>query len=410
MKYVIIGNSAAAVGCIEGIRSIDKDGSITVISSEKHHTYSRPLISYLLCGKTDLQRMKYRGDDFYEKNGVKTMLGSTVVKIDKNAKCVTADSGETVEYDKLLVATGSKPFVPPMKNLDSVKNKFTFMSLDDAQALDAALTPESRVLIIGAGLIGLKCAEGIYKKCAKITVVDLADRILPSILDSDASAIMQEFLEEHGLEFILSDSVAEFEDGKAHLNSGKAVEFDTVVIAVGVRPNTELVADAGGEVNRGIVTDLHCQTTIPDIYAAGDCSTSFDITTDTERVLALLPNAYMQGECAGINMAGGEKLYDFAIPMNAIGFFGFHIISAGSYDGEAYIEKNGRNYKKLVSRDGLLKGYILMGEVERAGIYTALIRNRKPLDEIDYELIKKKPQLMAFTTRERKEKLSMAHK
>ena len=408
MNYVIIGNSAAAVGCIEGIRQVDRDGGITVIGSEKHHVYSRPLISYLLCGKTDTERMKYRGDSFYADNGVELLSGQTAVGIDTAAKTVTTDGGKTVPYDRLLVATGSKPFVPPMKNLEKVKNKFTFMSLDSAQALDAALTKDSRVLIIGAGLIGLKCAEGIYGKCGKITVVDLADRILPSILDEDASGIMREYLEEKGIKFILSDSVSEFEDGTAHLNSGGTVDFDAVVIAVGVRPETALAAEAGAEINRGIVTDLHCRTTVPDIYAAGDCATSLDVTTDTERVLALLPNAYMQGECAGINMAGGEKLYDFAIPMNAIGFFGYHIISAGSYDGEEYVEKDGRNYKKLVTRDGVLKGFILMGDVKRAGIYTSLVRSRKPLDEIDFELIKKKPQLMAFTRSERREKLGTA--
>lgn len=408
MNYVIIGNSAAAVGCIEGIRQVDKDGGITVIGSEKYHVYSRPLISYLLCGKTDTERMKYRGDSFYADNGVELLSGQTVVGIDTAAKTVTTDGGKTVLYDRLLVATGSKPFVPPMKNLEKVKNKFTFMSLDSAQALDAALTKDSRVLIIGAGLIGLKCAEGIYGKCGKITVVDLADRILPSILDEDASGIMREYLEEKGIKFILSDSVSEFEDGTAHLNSGGTVDFDAVVIAVGVRPETALAAEAGAEINRGIVTDLHCRTTVPDIYAAGDCATSLDVTTNTERVLALLPNAYMQGECAGINMAGGKKLYDFAIPMNAIGFFGYHIISAGSYDGEEYVEKDGRNYKKLVTRDGVLKGFILMGDVKRAGIYTSLVRSRKPLDEIDFELIKKKPQLMAFTRSERREKLGTA--
>ncbi len=404
MKYVIIGNSAAGIGCVEGIRKTNPKGEITLISSEPHHTYSRPLISYLLWGRTDEERMKYRGDSFYSDNNVDARLGVTVTKIDRSAKTVTTDGGEVIPYDRLLIATGSNPFIPPMAGLDSVEKKFTFMTLDSARALEAALTPDARVLIVGAGLIGLKCAEGIRERVAKLTVVDLADRILPSILDKAGSEIMQKHIEGFGVDFILSDSVKEFEGSTARLNSGKTVDFDILVIAVGVRPCTALAAEAGLEVNRGIVTDVRCATSDPDIYAAGDCTESLDITTGQKKIMALLPNAYMQGECAGINLAGGEAAYDKGIPMNAIGFFGYHIVSAGAYDGEEYLETDGANYKKLVTRDGLLKGFIIMGDVRRAGIYTSLIREKTPLDTIDFELIKHRPQLMAFASNSEKRK------
>lgn len=406
MKYVIIGNSAGAIGCVEGIRSVDKEGEITLISNEPHHTYSRPLISYLIYGKTDEQKMKYRPDSFYTDNNVKTLLGKTVTKIDKDLKTVTIDDNTTQSYDKLLVATGSNPFVPPMQGLDTVENKFTFMTLDDAKALDARLSKDKNVLIVGAGLIGLKCAEGICNKVKKITVVDLAERILPSILDETGSKMIQNHIEESGVEFILGDSVAEFTPNKATLKSGKSVDFDIVVLAVGVRPNVSLVKEIGGNVNRGIITNDKCETSIVDIYAAGDCTESFDISCCENRVLALLPNAYMQGECAGINMANGGKLYNKAIPMNAIGFFGLHIITAGTYNGEVYIDEKEKSYKKLFTKDGYLVGYILIGKIERAGIYTSLIREKTPLDTIDFELIKEKPQLMAFSNKERANKLS----
>lgn len=409
MKYVIIGNSAAAIGCVEGIRQIDKDGKITIISNEPHHTYSRPLISYLLYGKTDEQRMKYRPDSFYADNNVETMLGRTVKKINTEHQKVILDDNTMVGYDRLMVATGSKPFTPPMDGLDKVKHKFTFMTLDDAHALQKKLKPSAKVLIVGAGLIGLKCAEGIADKVGSITVVDLADRILPSILDETGSEIVKSHIEEKGIKFILSDSVKKFTSSKAVLNSGEEVEFDILVIAVGVRPNVELVKEIGGDVNRGILTDKNCKTSIKHIYAAGDCTESYDITTEQMKIMALLPNAYMQGETAGIHMAGGEKPYDKAIPMNAIGFFGLHIITAGSYDGEAYVTSEGKNYKKLVTKDGLLKGFILIGAVERAGIYTSLIREQKPLDTLDFELIKEKPQLMAFSRADRDKSLAQAH-
>lgn len=408
-KIVIIGNSAAAVGCVEGVRSVDKNSEIVLIASEKHHTYSRPLISYLLYGKTDEQRMKYRPDSFYSDNMVDTMLGKTAVSVDPKGHTVKLESGEVISYDKLMVATGSSPFVPPMKGLDKVEKKFTFMTLDDAHALDKAISAESRVLVIGAGLIGLKCVEGIADKVKEIAVVDMADRILPSVLDAEGAELVQKCIEKHGVKFYLNDSAAELEPNKAKLKSGAEVEFDVLVVAVGVRPNIALLKDAGAECGRAIKTDNKCQTSLKDIYAGGDCTESYDITIGAERVLALLPNAYMQGNTAGVNMAGGEQLYENAIPMNAMGMFGYHMITAGSYEGNVYTEKEGENYKKLFYKDNRLMGYIMIGDIKRAGIYTALIKNQTPLDSIDFELIKQKPQLMAFSAEDRREKLAESH-
>lgn len=405
MHYVIIGNSTAAIGCIEGIRSVDENGPITVISDEPYPAYSRPLISYLLYGSTTEEKMRTRPADFYETQKVKTMLGKKAVHVDSQHKTVTLDSGESISFDKLLIATGSRPFIPPMEGLEHVEKKFTFLKLDDAKALQENLRPESRVLIVGAGLIGLKCAEGIRDRVGSITVVDLADRILPSILDPTGSKMIQQHIEKHGISFLLGDSVAKFEKNRAHLKSGKTVDFDLLVIAVGVRPNTQLAAEAGCQVGKGIVIDEHSATSIPDIYAAGDCCECRDITSGQRRILAILPNAYLQGETAGVNMAGGEKSFANAVPMNAIGFFGLHVLTAGSYDGEEIVESGTGTYKKLIVRDNLLKGFILIGEIARAGIYTSLIREQIPLNTVDFELLKKKPQLMAFTAERRAEKL-----
>lgn len=398
MNYVIIGNSAAAVGCIEGIRSVDRTGSITVISDEPHHTYGRPLISYLLQGKTDREHIKYRGDSFYEDNGCKVVLGEKAVSIDTEHKSVALEDGQIIPYDKLLIATGSAPFVPQMEGIQHVERKFTFMSLDDALCLESALTGESRVMIIGAGLIGLKCAEGIYEKVKAITVVDLADRVLSSILPAESAAIVQSHLESKGITFALGDSVSLFEDEKtAILKSGRAITFDVLVVAVGVRPNVRLAADAGINVNRGIQIKASGETNITDVYAAGDCCESYDITSGENKILALLPNAYLQGEAAGINMAGGERCFDKAMPLNAIGFMGLHIMTAGTYSTVAYKMKSEAEYKILFAEDNLLKGFILIGEnLKGAGIYTALIRNKVPLDELDFEMICEKPQFMAF--------------
>ena len=408
-RYVIIGNGVAAAGCIEGIRSTDRDGEITVISAEKHEVYCRPLISYYLEGKTDLTRMNYRAEDFYSKNAVRVIYGESATAINPDDSTVTISDGSVLPYDAVCVAAGSSPFVPPMEGLDTVEKKYSFLTLDDALALEQAITPESRVLIVGAGLIGLKCAEGIQERVASITVCDLANRVLSSILDDECAALMQKTLEEHGIQFLLGDSVAKFEpDGSgsyvAHMKSGADAPFDVLVLAVGVRANTGLVKEIGGNVNRGIVVDNRLATSIPGIYAAGDCAEGYDVTIGANRVLAIFPNAYMQGHAAGVNMAGGDELFDCGMPMNSIGFFGLHAMTAGAYEGECYEETTPESIKRLYVKDDLLKGFLLIGCHERAGIYTSLIRNRTPLSEIDFELMKQGATTAAFSSENRRKK------
>jgi len=423
MKYVIIGNSAAGIGAAEGIRASEaagrtkERGEITIVTNEAHHTYSRPLISYLLLGKVTEEKMKYRGENFYADNNITLLKNVTVTKIDAGKKRLDLSDGGNLPYDKLLVAAGSSPFVPPFEGLDTVKKKVTFMSLDDARSLDKMLSEKSgaNVLIIGAGLIGLKCAEGIAKRAAKITIADLAPRILSSILDKDAAAVVQRHIEKQdtlqakGTEFKLETSVKKFDNDKAVFENGSLVNFDILVLAVGVRPNTQLLKGIA-DIDRGIIVNGKSETSAPDIYAAGDCTQTIDVSSDQSKIMALLPNAYMQGECAGINMAAGaacNKVFNKAIPMNAIGFFGLHMITAGNYTGEIYETRNekNQNYKKLFYSDNKLNGYILIGNVEKAGIYTSLIRERTPLDSIDFALVCEKPGLMAFTKEERMTKL-----
>lgn len=401
MKYVIIGNSAAAIGAVEALRKADHDGEIVIISDEPYHTYSRPLISYLLLGRATEESMKYRPDNFYRDNRCSLMLSRRATEINPYKKTVVLDGGEQIGYDRLLVAAGSSPVCLPIEGLETVENKFTFLNLDSAKKLRAAIGKNSRVLIIGAGLIGLKCAEGISKTVASITVADLAPTILSSILDPEGAQIVQSHLEENGLRFILGQSVSRFDGNTAALTGGDSVPFDVLVLAAGVRPNVSLVKDAGGEVARGIVINSKMETSLPDVYAAGDCTESFDISSGRRAVLAQLPNAYMQGECAGINMAGGETTFEKAVAMNAIGFFGLHIITAGFYDGEVYFARTEKNYKKLFYDQSRMKGFIMIGDVDRAGIYTNLIREKTPLSEIDFALVCKNPALMAFSKKER---------
>lgn len=406
-QYVIIGNGIAAAGCIEGIRSKDKNGSITVVSKENHPVYCRPLISYYLEGKTSLDHINYQPDDFYKVNNCDVIYNKTADKIDTVNKTVKLSDGTELHYTTLCIATGSSPFTPQFKGIENVKHRFSFISLDDALEIEKVITKESKVLIVGAGLIGLKCAEGLHNRVAKITVCDLSDMILSSILDKDTSPIIEKHLKDIGIELLLSDSVDYFEDGKAVMKSKKVVDFDILITAVGVRPNISLVSDANGKVNRGILIDEHMKTSLDDIYAAGDCTEGYDASLKSDRVLALLPNAYMQGFTAGVNMASGSAVFDNAIPMNSIGLFGYHVMTAGSYISgndssltDTQIEDT--SAKKFFVDDGVLKGYIFINETEKAGIFTSLIRNQVPLDTINFELLKNIPTFTAFSEKKRR--------
>jgi NAD(P)H-nitrite reductase large subunit len=396
MKYVIIGNSAAAVGCIEAIRKYDGEGSVTVISDEAHHVYSRPLISYYLAGKVSPKNMIYRHPDFYEKNRVETVFGKKAIAIDPKKKTVTLSNGTAVPYDKLLVATGSSPFVPPTEGLAAQDNVFTFLKYDDALGIEKLLNRESCVVIVGAGLIGLKAAEGIAPVAGSVHVVELAERVLPMILDDAAAAPVQKRIEAQGVTFHLG-TVVEKVIGNKHierviLKDGTELPCDILVMGVGVRPNVAEAKAAGVEVGRGIVIDAHSRTNVADIWAAGDVTESRDLISGECRIMALWPNAYAQGRAAGLDMCGRqEEDFEGVFPMNAVGFFGLPIITAGLQDGEgtSVLMKDDLKkgtMKRFIVKDDLLVGMILVGDVDRAGIYTSLMSEKIPLSSLDKKL------------------------
>ena len=244
-KYLLIGGSIATEGAIEGILSVDKNADITVLCGEKRPLYSRPLISYVLEKKTADENLYFRGKDYYEKKGVKAVFAEATA-IDPTKKTVLAD-GKAYPYDKLLVATGSKSFVPPIKGLDGVAKKHTFYTMDDMLGLRADLEKGGKVLIVGAGLIGMKCAEGVKEYTDDIVVADMAPRPLPAATTPEAGAIVQERLKDI-VTFRLNAALDRFEGNKAVFASGEEIDFDILVLALGVRPQVGLLKEIGAEI------------------------------------------------------------------------------------------------------------------------------------------------------------------
>ncbi|KKM10197.1 pyridine nucleotide-disulfide oxidoreductase [Clostridiales bacterium PH28_bin88] len=397
MRYVIIGNSAAAVGAVEGIRRVDEENPITLISDEPYHTYSRPLISYYLAGKVTEGQMLYRQQDFYEKNKVEAMLGRRAAGIDVEGREVRLADGFCVPYDRLLIATGGKPFVPPLEGLDK-ENVFTFLKLGDVKKIKEVAAAGSRVVIIGAGLIGLKAAEALALMDVEITVVELANRVLSAILDEEAAGIVQGQMETRGIKFEMETTVervlGEEKVTGAVLKNGKQVPCDFLVVAIGVVPNTEVAQGTPIKVNRGIVVDERMQTSVTGIYAAGDVSEGFDTVYGAHRVLPILPNAYRQGETAGMNMAGSAASYPGGFAMNSIGFFGLPMTTAGIIKPETpgfevlvNSEPENQSYKKVVLKDNMVVGFISLNKIDRSGILTGLIRDRVDVERFKNYLV-----------------------
>ncbi|MCW3489670.1 NAD(P)/FAD-dependent oxidoreductase [Dethiobacter alkaliphilus] len=383
MKHVIIGNSTAAVGAVEGIRKSDQDSSITVISSEPHHTYSRPLISYYLAGKVDSAGMAYRPPGFYQENKVTTLLGKTAESIDVEGKTVRLSGGKCIAYDRLLVATGSRPSGLDIEGITK-KNVFSFYTLDDSRKLQHYIRPEMTAVVLGAGLTALKAAEALVLLGVKTTLV-VRSRILRNFLDTKAAEKLTSHLKHCGLhlvcgsepEAVLGKSAAE----AVQLRDGRVLPCDLVISSIGIQPNTEIVRDKL-ETDYGILVDQGMRTSAEHIYAAGDVAQGYDLLAEQRRVIPLLPVAYGQGEVAGRNMAGETAVYT-GMGMNAVSFFGLPVISAGQIEANEGEEvslsqdaEGGKIYRKLVFRENRLTGYVLMDEIDRAGILTWLIREK----------------------------------
>ncbi len=400
MKYVIIGNSYAGVFAIEAISRLDAGGAITVISREPYHVYARAAIHEYMDGAIGESRMYYRDKDFYERNRVTAMLGRTVTQILPEQHRVVLDDGQKVDYDRLMIGAGGVPITPPIEGSKG-PGMFTFTTWDDAKALrdwvKARKTPKA--VVIGGGLIGLQCAEGLKHMGVDVTVVELADYVLVKALDRFAALRVQQWLRDNGLNVVTGNTVASVSRVKGaitgvKLKGGERLKCDTVVLSIGVRPNTGFLEGSGIKVDRGIMVDNSMQTNIRDVFAAGDVTEAEDFLRKRPEVIPIIPVATMQGRIAGSTMAGRKEVYPGGLSQSAFQFFGKSVISIGNVISidknggfEEIISEDGEVYKKAVLRDGMLVGVLSMNFVTRIGIYNSIIRSRMNVSGIKDKLL-----------------------
>ncbi|MFZ1061781.1 MAG: FAD-dependent oxidoreductase [Candidatus Rokuibacteriota bacterium] len=392
-RHVVVGGGPAGIFAIETIRDLAPDDEITLISDEP--AYSRMVLPYFMAGEISEEHVFTGKGRYFERLKVKTLL-KRVSRVDPRGKTlILADKG-TVSFDTLLIATGSSPLKMdiPGASGPGVSNLWT---LDDARAiLSRVKAKKAKAVFVGAGFIGFIVLNALAKVGCDLRVVEVEPQILPRMLDRRSALLATKWLEKKGVACHVGVRATEIADRGGQkvvtLSDGRSLACDLVVIAVGVRPNLDLVKDSGIRTNDGILVDDHLRTNIPDVYAAGDVAEGIDLSTGTPAVHAIQPTAVEHGRVAGANMAGRAVAYAGSLSMNILDVVTLQTASFGRWrdDGkETTVVENASRpaYRKLVWDEDRIVGAIFLGPaadvalLNDMGMVKGLIQTRTPLGE-----------------------------
>lgn len=396
-KYVVIGSSAAGVNAIRELRKLDPSCELVLVSKDKA-IYSRCILHQYLAGHRSLERLLFVEKDFEARYNVIWKKGCACTGVAPSEKRIELDDGTSESYDKLLIATGSHTFVPPVKNLQQAKNVIGFRNVEDIDAIRDAVTgdsPKKNVLLLGSGLVGLDCATGLLELGVPLTLVEMAGWLLSRQLDARAARTYEDVFTSRGVTQYYGVGLAEvvLDENNiithALLTDGRKLPCDYCIVTAGVRSNVEFLEGSGLETSRfGLVYDETGKTSDENIYGAGDVSGTSPIW----------PVAVKEGIVAASNMAGmPRKMTDFFASKSTMNFFGIPSMSLGDVnpaeDGGFTVEvkDTGDAYKKIVHKDGRITGAILQGDLAYSGILQQLIARKidvskvkKPIFDIDY--------------------------
>ncbi|GGC83250.1 nitrite reductase [NAD(P)H] [Thalassobacillus devorans] len=387
-KLILIGNGMAGVHCIQQILTENSEKyEITIFGSEPHVNYSRIMLSSVLQGGTSFEDIELHSRSWYEKNGIRLFTGETVTAIDKEKKQVATDQNRKVDYDKLIIATGSKPFILPLPGADQ-QGVLAFRTMEDCRQMIEASQSYHKAVVIGGGLLGLEAARGLLNLGMEVDVVHLSDYLMDRQLDSEASVMLQKDLEKQGMNFLLKKSSQEIL-GNGHVtgirfDDGSSVEADLVVMAVGVRPNIDLAKETGIETNRGILVDDRMTTTEQDIYAVGECA------EHDGSVYGLVEPLYEQGKVLAKHLCNHPTPgYHGSVLSTQLKISGVDVFSAGDFkEDDTTKTVHYRNdmegiYKKIVFRKNKAIGAVLYGDVKDGPKLRDAIIKQKVLSDRD---------------------------
>ncbi len=390
--FVIVGNGIAGVTAAATVASLIPDTRIPIYSSENYPYYRRPWLPDFLAGKYEVTDLYAYPESWYQKRQIQVHLDAPVASIDSASKTISLASGETVRYDKLLLACGGNAWIPPVQNTD-IPGVFTLRTLDDALAIRAYAQKAKSAVIVGGGLLGLEAARGLRGTGLGVTVIEVFPRLLPRQLDEEGAAVLTRLIEDFGVKVVTGATVENVigEDAAegVELKNGQRLHGEMVLFSAGIRPDTTLAKAAGLTVNRGVVADAHMQTSDANIFVAGDMA-EFD-----RRIYGIIPAAIEQARVAAANMISpNSATYEGTTPSNTLKVVEIDLTAMGIVNPEepGYVayrksEPDKGVYKKLVFKDGALVGAILLGDRESVRPVTRLLARNAEIASLGPRLL-----------------------
>ena len=389
MRHIILGAGPAGVIAAETIRKHAPDDDITIVGDEPEAPYSRMAIPYLLIGNVGEEGTHLRhGAGHFEKLRIGLRHGRAK-SVDTGARTVMLDDGSTLPFDRLLIATGSKPVRAPIPGIDTA-GVHPCWTLKDARAIMQRAVPGARVLQMGAGFIGCIIMEALAMRGVHLTVVEMGDRMVPRMMGPTAGGMIRDWCEKKGVRVFTGTKVEAIEPHaplRARLSNGQWLESDLVISATGVKPNIAFLENSGILCLQGVLTDQHLQTNVPGIYAAGDCAEAMDMMTGKPLVSAIQPNAADQARVAALNMVGQHVVLRGVTQINVLDTLGMISASFGAWDGvpggehvEMTDREAGRHLSLQFGGDRLV-GCNAIGWTEHVGVMRGLVEGQVPLGE-----------------------------
>jgi len=389
VHYVIIGAGPAAVAAAEKLRVLDEDGQITMVGSQPQQPYSRMAIPYYLTGKIEESGTYLRrSPNHFESHRIELVHGE-VTTVDAAGHKVMLNDGSAIDYDKLLIATGAEPIIPPVDGMDDSRVQQCW-HLEDAERIIELAKPGARAVQVGAGFIGCIILESWVLREVDLTVVEMGPRMVPRMLGEKAGDLLKTWCESKGVTVYTGTTVEAIESTPNELNvvlkNGESCPADVVIVSTGVKPNVGFLRDLEIKIDQGIEVDEFMQTSITDVYAAGDCAQGLDFSTGETAVHAVQPTATEHGRVAATNMATSNSLpYKGSLNMNILDTLGLVTSSFGAWeeiDGSDSAEiYNPDNYQyiNLQFKDDVLVGANTVGYHQHLGVLRGLIEGRVPL-------------------------------
>ncbi|HLG70222.1 MAG TPA: FAD-dependent oxidoreductase [Chloroflexota bacterium] len=390
MKHVVVGAGTAGFNAITTLLSIQPDADVTLVSAEV--PYARMVLPYYLSSEIEEGNVYTITPSRLEELGVKLQLGARASGLDRVAKRVLLEGGGSVEYDHLLIATGSSSVRPPVPGIDG-ERVFDHWTLADTQALRAVIRPGAEVAIVGAGFIAFTIVNPLLHAGCKLTLIEREPHVLPRMLNAEAAAVLEGWLRDHGVAIHTRASLERIEDApdgsKRVIVNGSALstQYSVLVIATGIRPNLEWLRDSGLSIDRGLIVDEQLRTNDPAVYAAGDVAEVRDAVTGQRAVMAIETAAMEQGRIVGAAMAGQPRTYAGGMLMNVIESAGLQAASFGDWAGSAATEGRaaGGHYRRYIWDGDRLTGAVIVGPAHQVagendmGMLKGLVQSGRPL-------------------------------